>query len=203
MECKICNKETDVQFNFRGKLKPVCQKCATIIFKQQATFFALNKSIYDLPQTYKIASPRHPEIAAEILNFLNEKIKRKKRYTANDVNDVFLELISARVEEGHSLLKLKAVVHNRYLAWWNNPKMKEYLRPATLFNKEKFNSYVAEIPEDYNPDNSKEQRELIRQLNNLGATGQCNAETDKLAKELMKTGYTKKQFLNMYLINKI
>ena len=203
MECKICGTETKVQFTIKSKLVPVCEKCATAIFLQQSKFYASGKSIYNLPQTYKKAPPSHPEVAMEILNFLNEKTGRTKRYTMDNVPEVFLRHISARVEEGHSLSKMKAVVYHKHKEWNADPKMKKYLRAATLFNREKFNTYVQEVPEDWNPDNSKEQRAIIRELSNFGMRGVCNEETDALAKKLMATGYTKKKLLNTYLIEKI
>jgi uncharacterized phage protein (TIGR02220 family) len=210
MDCKICSTETEVQFNIKKRLVPVCSKCATAIFLQQSKFYAANQSIYNLPTTYKIAPPRHPEIAAEILNFLNEKLGKVKRYVPNAtkeekgfIPDVFLLHISARVEEGHTLRKMKAVVHLKHKEWGRDLRMKKFLRPATLFNKEKFNTYVLEVPEDFNPDNSQAQRVIIRELSNFGMRGVCNEETDKLAKQLMETGYAKKEFLNTYLIEKI
>ena len=81
--------------------------------------------------------------------------------------------------------------------------MKKYLRPDTLFNRTKFTSYVFEIPENYNPDNSKEQRGIITELNKFGMRGVKNDETDRLAKELIKAGYQKKDFLNMFLKERI
>ncbi len=203
MDCKVCSTETEVQFNISKKLVPICDKCSTAIFLQQSKFYAASKSIFDLPKTYKTAPPRHPEIAAEILNFLNEKLGKVKRYSSEDVPDVFLQHISARVEEGHTLRKMKAVVHLKHKEWTKNNRMKQYLRPATLFNKEKFNTYVLEVPEDFNPDNSQAQRTIIRELTNYGIRGVCNKDTDKLAKKLMETGYNKKTFLNTYLIEKI
>lgn len=214
MTCKICSSDTEVQFNIKKKLVPVCDDCATEIFLQQSKFYAASKSIFNLPKTYKVAPPSHPEIAVEILNFLNKTLGKRKRYTLDSekakvtpnldtVPDVFLQHISARVEEGHSSRKMMAVVHLKYQQWGRDRKMRAYLRPATLFNKEKFNNYVLEVPEDFNPDNSKEQRSIIRKLGNYGMRGECNNETDALAKQLMKTGYDKKEFLNIYLTKKI
>lgn len=203
MLCEICSSDTEVQFNIKKELIPICNTCSTAIFLQQSKFYAASKSIFDLPKTYKTAPTRHPEIAAEILNFLNEKLGKAKRYSSESVPDVFLQHISARVEEGHSLRKMKAVVHHKHKEWGRDPRMKKYLRAATLFNREKFNTYVLEVPEDFNPDNSQEQRTIIRELSNYGMRGVCNEETDALAKELMATGYDKKTFLNTYLIEKI
>ena len=203
MECKICGEKTQVQFNINKRLVPVCKNCSTSIFLQQSKLYAANKSIFDLPRVYKKNTPRHPEIAAEILNFLNTKLGNRKMYSVKNIPDVFLQQISARVEEGHSLLKMKAVVHLKYNEWSKDEKMKRYLRPSTLFNKEKFNNYVLEIPEDYNPDNTKKQRLLLKKLSNFGVRGVCNKQTDEIAKELIATGYSNNELLNTYLINKI
>ena len=203
MECRVCGSTTEVQFDIKKDLVPICNVCATAIFLQQANFYASGKSIYNLPQTVKKVPKRHPEIAAQALNYLNEKLNKKHRYTVDNIPDSFLKHISARVEEGYDLMKLKAVVHSKYMEWNRDPTMKKFLRPATLFNKEKFHSYVEELPEVWNPDNSKEQRDLLRQLSNYGVRGTCNAETDTLAKKLMALGYKKKQVLNQYLIDKI
>ena len=70
------------------------------------------------------------------------------------------------------------------------------------FNNEKFNTYVTEIPEHYNPDNSKEQRDIMRKLNLYGLNT-CNEETDMLATRLQATGFDNKNYLNIYLIKKL
>ena len=201
-KCKICNTETEVQFNVKRELIPVCKKCATAIFLQQAKFYAQYKSIYDLPQTYKKKGKQYPKIAVDALNYLNEKLGKKHRYTEKDIPDVFLTHISERVEEGHTWLKIKAVIYHKVNEWINDDYMKQFLRPATLFNREKFNTYVTEIPEHYNPDNSKEQRDLMRKLNLFGLNT-CNDETDALAKKLQATGFENKNYLNIYLTKKI
>jgi len=203
MNCRLCNIETDVQFGIKQKLVPVCKKCATIIFFQQSKIYASGKSIYDIPHTYRIKPTRHPEIALEVLNFLKEKLGKDERYTIESIPDVFLMHISARIEEGHTLAKMKAVVYYKHKEWFNDPFMKKFLRPATLFNREKFNNYADEVPEDFNPDNSKEQRAIIRKLSSFGMRAICNEETDMLANELMETGYSKKEFLNLYLMEKL
>ena len=81
--------------------------------------------------------------------------------------------------------------------------MKRYLRPDTLFNRTKFTSYVFELPENYNPDNSLAQRTIIKELNKYGMRGIKNDETDRLAKGLIVIGYEKKDFLNMFLKQRI
>lgn len=76
----------------------------------------------------------------EILDDLNEKIRTK--YTPTDKHK---ELISARWKEGHILDDFRRVHSNMIEAWFNDPKMREYLRPVTLYSN-KFQSYLNRIP---------------------------------------------------------
>ena len=50
--------------------------------------------------------------------------------------------ISARLDEGHSIDDLIMVVKDRLVAWGNDPKMAQYLRPQTMFQAGKFNGYL-------------------------------------------------------------
>jgi uncharacterized phage protein (TIGR02220 family) len=78
--------------------------------------------------------------ADEVLCYLNDKAGRK--YSATPANT---KLIIARVREGASIDELKAVVDMKVSEWLNDPKMEQYLRPATLFNAEKFGQYSGSI----------------------------------------------------------
>lgn len=71
-----------------------------------------------------------------ILAFLNEATTSKFKPVATNIN-----LIKARLNENHSVDELKEVVLMK-TAEWQGGKMEQYLRPATLFNAEKFNQYV-------------------------------------------------------------
>lgn len=151
----------------------------------------------------KKAPLMYPEETITALNYLNERLGKKHMYTEETVPKKFVEMVSARLEEGYSMDKIKAVVWFKTRQWLKDEKMKKYLRPDTLFNRTKFNSYVFELPENYNPDNSKEQRLIIKELNSFGMRGIKNEETDRLAKELIRAGYQKKDFLNMFLKDRI
>lgn len=78
--------------------------------------------------------------ASEILSYLNDKAGRK--YSATPANT---KLIVARVKEGATVDELKAVVDMKVAEWLDDPKMEQYLRPATLFNAEKFGQYSGSI----------------------------------------------------------
>ena len=78
--------------------------------------------------------------AIEVLEFLNEKAGRA--YRPVDAN---LKLIIARLKSGASITECFQVIAKKTREWKVDPKMVEYLRPATLFNATKFEQYVGEL----------------------------------------------------------
>lgn len=78
--------------------------------------------------------------AKAILAFLNSKAGRA--YRENDAN---LDFIVARLREGYTPQECKQVVAKKCREWSADEKMAEYLRPATLFNRTKFNQYAGEL----------------------------------------------------------
>jgi uncharacterized phage protein (TIGR02220 family) len=98
------------------------------------------------PRTKDIMSGK-PDDAAQVIDYLNKQTGRN--YQDVQANR---KLINARLKEGHTLNDLFSVVDRKVSQWSDDPKMAQYLRPATLFNAEKFNQYVGELtiepPED-------------------------------------------------------
>lgn len=84
-------------------------------------------------------SSKLDEPALSVLNHLNEKTGRKYRPVPAN-----MRLIQARLKEGASPEDCIRVIDTKALEWKGNTKMEKYLRPATLFNAEKFSQYVAE-----------------------------------------------------------
>lgn len=80
--------------------------------------------------------------ARTLLAFLNDKAGRA--YQDTTVN---LELIVARLKEGYDEDICRAVIVRKCREWGRDDKMAKYLRPATLFNREKFNQYAGECVE--------------------------------------------------------
>lgn len=79
--------------------------------------------------------------AREILAWLNEKAgKRFESVSAN------LDFIEARLREGRPAWLLKKLVSVKARAWAADEKMREFLRPATLFNKTKCAQYIGSLP---------------------------------------------------------
>ena len=78
-------------------------------------------------------------IATEIIDFLN--IQSGCSYKAN--TKATQEHIRARLREGYTVDDFKKVIASKVTEWGNNPKMRPYIRPNTLFAG-KFESYLQE-----------------------------------------------------------
>jgi len=77
--------------------------------------------------------------AIALLDYLNEKTGRSYRAVKANVS-----LIAARLNES-TVEECRAVIDAKVAAWQHDEKMREYLRPATLFNATKFANYVGEL----------------------------------------------------------
>lgn len=89
--------------------------------------------------------PRQPRAdksaAKRLLAYLNEQAG--KNFQDSDAN---LSMIEARLGE-YDEKTLRGVIVDRCGQWKDNEEMREYLRPATLFNKTKCAQYVGELPQ--------------------------------------------------------
>ncbi|HUH56941.1 MAG TPA: conserved phage C-terminal domain-containing protein [Pseudomonadales bacterium] len=81
-----------------------------------------------------------PDIAEKIIQYLNDKTGRKYRAVPSQT-----KFIEARIAEGATLQDLIAVINRKCLEWLDDPKFAQYLRPSTLFNAEKFNTYIGQL----------------------------------------------------------
>ena len=79
-------------------------------------------------------------LAREVLAFLNEKTGKAFHPTSTN-----LDLIIARLREGYTDVQCRQVIARKVREWLPDEKMAGYLRPATLFNREKFNQYAGEL----------------------------------------------------------
>lgn len=80
-----------------------------------------------------------PDDASEILDYLNAKTG--KHFRAVKANR---SLVQARLRDS-SPQEIRNVIDDRVRAWASDPKMAEYLRPATLFAASNFESYLGNI----------------------------------------------------------
>ena len=85
------------------------------------------------------AAPR-PGDAEALLAFLNEKTGKKFRPVDENLN-----LIRARLRSGVSVGDVRAVIAMKARHWGSDPKMRPYLRPATLFGATAFEQYLGEL----------------------------------------------------------
>lgn len=84
--------------------------------------------------------------AKNILDFLNAKAGRNFPPTTTNVG-----IIVARFNEGFTATQIRQVVALKVRQWKGDEKMDEYLRPLTLFGRQKFSSYVGslvDLPDD-------------------------------------------------------
>lgn len=80
------------------------------------------------------------ESAKRILEFLNETAERNFRLTDNT-----LKFILCRLNSGATEMQCRQVILKRCREWKNDELMQKYLRPETLFNATKFESYCGEL----------------------------------------------------------
>ena len=75
----------------------------------------------------------------EIIDYLNKCAGKNYKHVESN-----FKFVRARLNEGHTLVDLKAVVDDKCRQWLSTSQ-EQYLRPATLFNAEKFNQYHGQI----------------------------------------------------------
>lgn len=75
-----------------------------------------------------------------ILDYLNNKTGKRFKPVPTNLN-----LIKARLKDGHSVDEILRVIDAKYVEWKDDSKMAIYLRPETLFRDRKFNQYVGEL----------------------------------------------------------
>lgn len=73
----------------------------------------------------------------EIIDYLNQKTSKNFKHTSKATQ----RHIKARLAEGFTVNDFKQVIDNKCSDWLRDQKMKEYLRPETLFGT-KFESYL-------------------------------------------------------------
>ena len=93
---------------------------------------------------YAKAYENHTEIENENINiikdvieYLNSKLGTRYKYTSKSIQ----KHINARICEGYKYEDFVFVIDIKYKDW-HGTEMAKYLRPETLFNSEKFQSYV-------------------------------------------------------------
>lgn len=99
----------------------------------QLTKQLTNKDIKDIVEH----SPTDPVPYQEVVEYLNQKTGKNFKHTSK----VTQRHIRARLAEGFTVSDFKQVIDKKCSDWLRDQKMKEYLRPETLFGT-KFESYL-------------------------------------------------------------
>ena len=100
-------------------------------------------------------SSKHDSIPyQEIIEYLNEKTGSQYRHTTQATRNG----IKARYNEGFKLDDFKRVIDIKTSQWLYDTKMKQYLRPQTLFGT-KFEAYLNEQPNVYQFEDSMKRDE--------------------------------------------
>lgn len=99
----------------------------------QLTKQLTNKDIKDIVEH----SPTEPVPYQEVVEYLNQKTGKNFKHTSK----VTQRHIRARFAEGFAVNDFKQVIDKKCSDWLRDQKMKEYLRPETLFGT-KFESYL-------------------------------------------------------------
>ncbi len=84
----------------------------------------------------KLFEPNGDSIT-EIINHLNDKTGR--RFSTKTQSS--RRFISGRLKEGYTVEDCKGVINTMVAKWGRDSKMRYYLRPETLFNQTKFQTY--------------------------------------------------------------
>ncbi len=95
----------------------------------------------------------------EVILYFNQITGKKIK--ADPVTSSTSKPIRARLKEGYTVEQLKAVIDIKSSQWKNDSKMKQYLRPVTLFS-DKFESYLIEGGERKKSKAEKELEEIRR-----------------------------------------
>lgn len=86
------------------------------------------------------------EQAAEAIEFLNTRTgKRFPVRLGNGALSKSAQMVVRLLRDGYPLDDIKSVVAMKTRAWGRDPRMRDYLRPKTLFGPENFENYVGEL----------------------------------------------------------
>lgn len=105
--------------------------------------------------------PSKLDDAGEILDYLNHKTGKSFKHVTTNI-----DLIKARIKEGHSAHDIMAVIDRKCSEWPPGNEFHKYLRPETLFGARKFNGYVGEI--GIETPEQKRERELEEWIGGTG-----------------------------------
>lgn len=83
----------------------------------------------------------HTADITEAIEFLN--LKAGTRFST--ATKKYRDLLDVIFKEGYTIRDIKDVVIVKTEEWQNDARMKRYLRPSTLFNRNKFDEYMEQV----------------------------------------------------------
>ena len=92
------------------------------------------------PVTQTAVSKADPAELDKVIDYLNQQAKTHYRKNATN-----RDLVKARINEGYTIQDCMKVIDNKTTQWLNT-EWEQYLRPRTLFQKSKFESYLNTKP---------------------------------------------------------
>lgn len=92
------------------------------------------------PVTQMAVLKTDPAELDKVIDYLNQQAKTHYRKNATN-----RDLVKARINEGYTIQDCLTVIDNK-TAQWLNTEWEQYLRPRTLFQKSKFESYLNTKP---------------------------------------------------------
>ena len=110
---------------------------------QCVTQNSIDKNSIDKNKKDILPDKKEPEICNEIIEYLNLKANTKFRSNSAATK----RHLNARLAEGFTIDDFKKVIDIKCAQWLNDPNMKKYLRPETLFSASHFESYLNEYVE--------------------------------------------------------
>ena len=105
-----------------------------------------------------------------VISYLNETCETSYAVSPNSI-----KLIQGLSEQGYTETDMRKVIDKKRAEWWDDPEMRAYLRPATIFGV-KFDEYLGS-PE---PIQAEEQRANEDQIARL--TSEINRNRDELTR---------------------
>ena len=97
------------------------------------------EEVFASANKYLLSNDYDSDLAYKIIDYLNSQAGTTFTFKSKKTN----QLILARIKEGYSFVDFKIVIDKKVKQWFGSEQA-VYLRPLTLFNATKFETYLNE-----------------------------------------------------------
>jgi len=144
------NSKANSKANSKSNSKANVSSIDIDIEKDKEYIYSRDQSVKTDKSTSYVAQSVTPSLSFnsqiyETIAYLNKCTGSK----FSDKTSETIKHINARLTEGYSAADLKSVIDNRVKAWGEDVKMREYLRPSTLFSPTNFENYLNDSKIEY------------------------------------------------------